>query len=244
MHDFCRKPGRKIQHQVAPVRTKPIKQKQANFIFKDLLDQLNPKDPLLVLANRIPWQRFEEEFPRLYSTVGRPAKPIRLMVGLMILKQLENLSDEQIIEAWIRNPHYQAFCGERHFQWKFPCDATDLIYFRRRIGEEGAKLIFEVSVGLHGDAAMEREVLVDTTVQEKNLTFPTDVKLLTKVIHGCRKIAKGCKVQLRRSYRRELARLSPRGTGVRCLSLMPRPRPSTPPLSCPSPGRAKQGSKR
>jgi hypothetical protein len=72
MHHFCRKPGRKIQHQVAPVRTKPINQKQANFIFKDLQDQLNPKDHLLALAKRIPWQRFEEEFAPLYSTVGRP----------------------------------------------------------------------------------------------------------------------------------------------------------------------------
>jgi transposase, IS5 family len=112
------------------------------------------------------------------------------MVGLMILKQLENLSDERIIEAWVRNPYFQAFCGERHFQWKFPCDPSDLIYFRKRIGEVGAKLIFEVSVGLHGDAAMEREILVDTTVQEKNITFPTDVKLLTKGSMGVARLPK------------------------------------------------------
>lgn len=189
------------------MRTKPTKQKQANFLYEDLLDQLNPKDPLLALSKRIPWERFEEEFAGLYSPVGRPAKATRLMVGLMILKQLENLSDERVIEAWVRNPYYQAFCGEQHFQWKFPCDPTDLVYFRKRIGEEGAKLIFEVSVGLHGEDAMEREVTVDTTVQEKNITFPTDVKLLTKVIKGCRKIARESGIQLRRSFRRELPRL-------------------------------------
>jgi len=189
------------------MKAKPKKSDQSNFLYEDLLDQLNPRDPLLGLAERIPWQRFEEEFAGLYSEQGRPAKPIRLMAGLMILKQLENLSDERLIEAWVRNPYYQAFCGETHFQWKFPCDPSDLVYFRKRIGQEGARLIFEVSVSLHGEKAEESEVTVDTTVQEKNITFPTDVKLLTKVIEGCRKIAKDERIGLRRSFRRELPKL-------------------------------------
>jgi len=126
------------------------------------------------------------------------------MVGLMILKQLENLSDERVIEAWVRNSYYQAFCGEAHFQWKFPCDPTDLVYFRKRIGEEGARLIFEASVTLHGDAAKEVEVTVDTTVQKKNITFPADVKLLTKVIKRCQASANAEGITLRRSFRREL----------------------------------------
>jgi IS5 family transposase len=126
------------------------------------------------------------------------------MVGLMILKQLENLSDERVIEAWVQNPYYQAFCGQTHFQWKFPCDHSDFTYFRRRIGEDGARLIFEVSVDLHRDDAKEREITVDTTVQEKNITFPTDVKLLTKIIKKCRNIAADEGLGLRRSFRREL----------------------------------------
>ena len=186
-------------------KTKP--QKQSNFLFADLLDQLNPKDPLLVLASRISWEAFEEEFVGLYKGTGRPAKPIRLMVGLLILKQMENLSDERIVEAWCRNPYYQAFCGERHFQWRFPCDPSDLTYFRKRIGEQGVEKIFEVSVAIHGAAAQEPEVMVDTTVQEKNITFPTDAKLLAKVIGGCRAIAAREGLGLRRSFRRELPKL-------------------------------------
>ena len=189
------------------MKGKTSKSDQANFLYQDLMDQLNPRDPLLKLAARIPWQRFEDEFDGLYSEHGRPAKPVRLMVGIMILKQLENLSDERVVEAWVRNPYYQAFCGEQYFQWRFPCDPTDLVYFRKRIGEDGARLIFEVSVELHGDDAKEREVTVDTTVQEKNITFPTDAKLLTKVIEGCRKIAKQEGLQLRRSFRRTLPKL-------------------------------------
>jgi IS5 family transposase len=195
--------GRAVAGLGVMMKAKPARNDQGNFLYNDLIDQLNPKDPLLKLAIAIPWERFEQEFSGLYSEHGRPAKPIRLMVGLMILKQLENLSDERVIEAWVRNPYYQAFCGETHFQWKFPCDPTELVYFRKRIGEDGTRLIFEVSVGLHGDDAKEREITVDTTVQEKNITFPTDVKLLTKIIKKCRKIAADEGVRLRRSFSRE-----------------------------------------
>jgi IS5 family transposase len=103
------------------MRAKPKKQPQGTFLYPDLLDQLDPKHPLLQLAARIPWKRFEAEFSALYSDQGRPAKPTRLMVGLMLLKQLENLSDERVVELWTQNPYYQAFCGMTEFQWSLPC---------------------------------------------------------------------------------------------------------------------------
>ncbi len=189
------------------MRAKPKKQPQGTFLYPDLLDQLNPKDPLLQLAKRIPWDRFEQEFAGLYSEHGRPAKSTRLMVGLMLLKQLENLSDERVVEGWARNPYYQAFCGMTEFQWSLPCDPTDLVYFRKRIGEDGARLIFETSVELHGDDAKECEITVDTTVQEKNITFPTDLKLMEKIIKSCWTIADREGVRLRRSFRRTLPKL-------------------------------------
>ena len=67
----------------------------------------------------------EKEFEQFYSTVGRAAKPIRLMVGLILLKQIENLSDERVVEAWVQNPYYQTFCGMEHFSWSLPCDPSD-----------------------------------------------------------------------------------------------------------------------
>ena len=184
------------------------KQYQGHLLYPDLLDNLNPKDPLLILARNLPWHEFEKEFAPFYSTHGRPAKPIRLMVGLLLLKQIEKLSDERIVEAWIRNPYYQAFCGMKHFQWKFPCDPSELVYFRKRIGEKGAERIFKASVALHGEKALENDVVIDTTVQEKNITFPTDTKLRMKVIKLCWKAAEKEQLNLRRSYRRELKKLS------------------------------------
>ena len=124
------------------MRRKTSKQPQGHLFKHDLLEQINPDAPLLRLGRAIPWDNLEEHLAPLYATTGRPAKPVRLMVGLMILKQLENLSDERVIEQWVQNPYFQAFCGERFFQWKFPCDPSDLTYFRKRIGEKWCEEIF------------------------------------------------------------------------------------------------------
>ncbi|MBW2003163.1 MAG: hypothetical protein JRI72_00905 [Deltaproteobacteria bacterium] len=81
------------------------------------------------------------------------------------------------------------------------------MYFRKRIGGEGVKKIFQVSIDLHGKKAKEQEVLVDTTVQEKNITFPTDTKLYTRIIAHCVGIAKKARIILRQSYRRTTNKL-------------------------------------
>jgi IS5 family transposase len=182
----------------------PSPHKQGHLFYQDLLKHLNPRDPLLILAKKLPWDLLEKEFAPFYAEAGRPAKPVRLMVGLLLLKQMENLSDERVVEAWVRNPYYQAFCGIEYFQWEPPCAASDLVHFRKRIGEAGVEKIFQTSVALHGKEALEREVVIDTTVQEKNITFPTDTKLRVKVMKRCWKLAAAENIRLRRSYRREL----------------------------------------
>jgi len=178
-------------------------QNQKNM-FQPLLDDfINIKHELVILADRIPWKEFENEFACLYSNTGTPAKPIRMMVGLLILKQVYDLGDETLIPAWVQNPYFQYFCGEAYFQWEPPCDPSDLSYFRKRIGKTGSDKIFEISVKLHGVKAIgKRDVLVDTTAQEKNITYPTDVKLQMKIIEKCNGIAKKEGVELRQTYTR------------------------------------------
>ena len=108
-----------------------------NLFETDLLVQLDPNDPLLKLASAIPWQEFEESLSIHYTaTTGAPSKPIRLMVGLLILKRLESLSDESVVLQRKRNPYYQAFCGMKEFQQKLPCHSTELVHFRKRIGTQ------------------------------------------------------------------------------------------------------------
>lgn len=130
------------------------------------------------LADVIEWWRFDEAFSQYYSEdKGRPAIPIRRLVGLLMLKAYENLSDESVVLAYKRNAYYQAFCGAREFQRVPGCSSTELVHFRHRIGEAGARLIFAESVRVHGSDAEESEVHIDSTVQEKNITYPTDSKL-------------------------------------------------------------------
>jgi IS5 family transposase len=127
------------------MQKKRPKPKQGHLLYPDLLGQLNPKHPLSLLAQNIAWNKFEEEFAGLYSPMGRPAKPVRFMVGLLLLKHLENLSDERVVEAWVQNPYYQAFCGMEHFSWSFPCAPSDLVHFRHRsaVNRGGRRLIYE-----------------------------------------------------------------------------------------------------
>ncbi len=89
---------------------------QKNLFYTDFMMQLDSQDSLLQLGRRIPWQEFEQAFRHHYHpTQGRPAKPIRVMTGLLILKYLENMSDEQVVLQTKRSPYYQAFCGFTEF---------------------------------------------------------------------------------------------------------------------------------
>lgn len=177
---------------------------QLNLFHSPLSNMLDMNDPLIALADTIDWKIFENSFTKYYSDDGRPAKPIRLMVGILLLKQLENLSDENVVLQWKRNPYYQYFCGLDELQITQPCHPTDLVYFRKRIGTEGMKVIFGMSISLHGKDAEESQVIVDTTVQENNITYPTDGKLAIKIINHLHKIAKTESIQMRRTYMKEI----------------------------------------
>ena len=185
--------------------TDPIPQMQ--FLLHDLATMLDARQPLHQLAQRIDWSQFETAFTTLYKEEGRPALPIRRMVGLLLLKQLHNLSDERVVEQWTLNPYFQFFCGEREFQWGAPCAASELVHFRGRIGPGGAEKLLAVSIALHGDKAKEKEVVLDTTAQEKAITFPTDAKLQARVIKTARRIAAKEQVDLRQSYARTVPKL-------------------------------------
>ena len=173
-----------------------------------LEEQLDHKHPLYLLAQNMRWQLFEDKLSKFYSEgIGRPAKPIRMMAGLLILKHVRNLSDESVVEQWAENSYYQYFCGEQSFIAKEPCEATDLVHFRNRIGVEGVELILKESIRINGKDGEEKEAVVDTTVQEKNITYPTDSKLHRKIIRKCLVIADKEQMQLRQSYTRTLKKL-------------------------------------
>lgn len=175
-------------------------QNQRDAFCPLLTDFIDMDHDLVKLAYKIDWSLFDQEFARLYSDTGQPAEPIRQMVGCLMLKRLYNLGDETLAAAWVMNPYMQYFCGQAHFQHTFPCDPSDLVHFRRRIGTEGLELIFAHSVQIHGKAARCKSATSDTTVQENNTTFPTDAKLAKKVIDQCNRIVKAEGLPQRQSY--------------------------------------------
>lgn len=187
------------------------KLQQSPQLFSTLEDTLNQSHPLCKLSNLIDWKMFEDAFRPLYKNkdVGRPAKPIRLMCGLLILKHVRNLSDEAVVEQWSENVYYQYFCGATEFIPGTPCDATELIYFRKRIGEEGIELILKESIRINqrDNDDNPEVVFIDSTVQDKNITYPTDSKLRNKIISECLSIAKKENIVLRQTYTRTIKKL-------------------------------------
>ena len=172
---------------------------------------LNQTHPLYKLADKIDWEKFDTAFRPLYRQHnGRPSKPIRLMCGLLILKHLRNLSDESVVEQWSENAYYQYFCGMQEFLPSAPCASSELVHFRNRIGEKGIELIFQESIRVNneGDDDEHHDVaFIDSTVQEKNITYPTDAKLHKKIVRKVLDIVHKLDLPLRQSYTFVLKRI-------------------------------------
>lgn len=179
-------------------------------IFRIPINQfIKEEHELVLLAKTINWDGLEDKLKTFYcSDNGRPGIPIRKIAGILLLRRMFNESDESVLDRWVENPYWQYFCGEVYFQHNSPFDRTELIKFRKRIGEKGAEEILKLTVQLFSKKEVqEKEVLIDTTVQEKNITYPTDVKLQKKIIEKCRTIAKKEGIELRQTYVRELKQL-------------------------------------
>lgn len=180
-------------------------------LFSSLDDLLNQQHPLHKLSHKINWRVFEEAFAPLYcADNGRPAKPIRLMCGLLILKHLRNLSDESVVEQWSENAYFQYFCGMHEFVPSFPCNSSELVHFRKRIGEKGIELILSESIRVNDDKSDDEHhgtAFIDSTVQEKNVTYPTDAKLHKKIVGKVLKLVKELNLPTRQSYTFVLKRI-------------------------------------
>jgi transposase, IS5 family len=178
-------------------------------LFRSRLDQVINMDHALVkLARTIDWGFLEEKFGAVYKDgPGQPPLPTRLMAGLAILKHTYNLSDEAVCEQWIENPYYQYFCGEEFFRHRLPLDRSSMSNWRNRMGEERLQALLQESLAVATKTGALKpgelaRVIVDTTVQPKNITFPTDAKLLNRAREKLVKLAKQLGVELRQSYTR------------------------------------------
>jgi IS5 family transposase len=198
----------------------PAAEPQEDLFRARLANLVDPRHPLVRLAGLIDWGRFETEFGALYTdAIGRPGLPTRLMVGLHLLKHMDGLSDEAVCARYLDSPYVQLFCGEAHFQHALPLDRSSMTRWRRRIGAERLEVLLAESLAAaqRGGAVEDkhlRRVTIDTTIQPKAVTHPTDSKLLHRSIEILARLARRHGVRLRQSYlrvakraRREAAKL-------------------------------------
>lgn len=103
---------------------------------------------LVLLSNQIDW---ESEFAEYYFVdYGRPSVPISTMVGMMLLKNFYNLSDERVVARWLENPFMKYFTREKVFQKLPSMNPVVMTKFRKRIGEKEAEKVFKISMMVSG----------------------------------------------------------------------------------------------
>jgi IS5 family transposase len=181
---------------------------QADLLRSRLDAMIDMNHALVKLARTIDWSFLEERFGAVYEDKpGRPPLPTRLMAGLAILKHTYDLSDEVLCERWVENPYYQFFCGEEFFQHRLVFDRSSLTRWRQRMGEEKLQALLQESLAVATKTEAIKpsdlnRVIVDTTVQPKNVMFPTDARLLNRAREILVRLANGAGIRLRQSYRR------------------------------------------
>ena len=187
------------------MRPKKPETMRSGDLFRARLDQIiNLKHELAQLAEKVDWDFIDGEIAPLYSDKGRPGIPTRFAIGLLLLKHIYGLSDEGVCERWVYDPYFQYFTGEEFFQHEFPHERSDLSHWRKRLGDKLELLLAESLRVAHASGALRsqdlKRVTVDTTVQPKNISFPTDAKLLHAAIKGLNRLASKHGVKLRQSY--------------------------------------------
>ncbi len=181
-------------------------------LFLQRLDEMiDMRHSLVRLAGLMPWDTIANNLAIEWSAApigpGRPAMPLRLMVGLLYLKNAFNLSDEAVCERWLENPYYQYFCGEVFFQTRMPCDPTTLMRFRQKLGVAGVEELLAQTIEIAKDqGAVKRAdletLIIDSTVQEKAVAYPTDSRLFEIARRKLVMAAARNGVVLRQSYTR------------------------------------------
>lgn len=175
--------------------TKEPQEQQLSFINDKLIVPfLNPKNHLFKIANTIDWNSLSGKMAKFYCpNNGRPSKPSRLKIGLLILKHLyNNASDSETINLLKENIYAQYLCNihlEEIFRKtvrddeKEIIDSSTLSKFREKIGVEGVRIIEqEIFQCLKRAKLLKgRKLILDTTVVPSNITYPTDVSLLEKL---------------------------------------------------------------
>jgi len=96
--------------------------------------KLSPNNRWVIMAKLIPWEEFEAEYAKKFSEkMGAPAKPFRMALGALIIKEKLQTSDRETIEQIRENPYLQYFLGISDYSNESPFEASMMVHFRERI---------------------------------------------------------------------------------------------------------------
>ncbi len=185
-------------------------------LFKTRLsDLINHRHTLCRLTHTIDWSTLEQHIAPHFSELGAPGLPVQLMAGLLYLQHTFDVSDERVVEQWLESPYWQYFCGETFFQHRFPCDPSSLTRWRQRLGEDGCEWLLTATIdaGLKSKLVKPsslKRVVIDTTVQEKNIRFPTDSHLQNQSRKQLVNLAHELGITLRQTYQKQARILLPK----------------------------------
>ena len=182
-----------------PIENITFSQKQERLFDERLSIKLNPKNKLYKLRDLVNWSELEARaLPNIeIKQFGRNKKDHRVMLALSMLQAMYNGSDSFTEEELKENIYWQYFCGYEYLQQDLDVSEATIRRFRNDLGEEGYNEILKelLRIGLKVGALKKKDlesVIIDTTVQIKNIKHPHDVYLMEtareKVVDLCKRL--------------------------------------------------------
>ena len=179
-------------------------------LFRKRTEEVAHKShPLVILSKAFDWNVFNKSFgEKFHPDNGRPGLSTRLMVGLHYIKHAYNVSDEAVLAGFIESPQWQYFCGLEYYTDTVPCDRSSLTRWRQRMGEDKIKLLLKETIEVAKRAGLLKRgelktAVVDTTIMEKAIAFPTDSRLYFKALQSLVRLCKKSGIKLRQTYKRK-----------------------------------------
>lgn len=193
---------------IMPIDNLELKNRQSHMFMSKLSQELNKKHKLYKLRGAINWESLEVSVMEILpaaSLYGRDRKSVRVLLGLTLLQAMENYSDNAACEMLDENAYWQYFCGYEWGSSRIGVSESCLRRFRQSLGEEGFHLILKElsSVGMRVGSYKKKDLealIIDTTVQVKNIKYPHDAHLLGKAREELVKLAHCVGIKLNETY--------------------------------------------
>jgi len=169
---------------------------------------LNPNNRWIKLSQLIPWEEIEKKYAKQFSHTGTPAKPLRMALGALIIKERCGFTDEETVEHIKENMYMQYFIGLRKYQQEAPFDSSMMVWFRKRLDAQTIKEVnqlicetekeknnddqnqppgigsnqtkVEVKAETTEENGKHGTLILDATCAPSDIKYPTDLGLLNE----------------------------------------------------------------